>query len=146
MAAHFYAEQVGSLLRPAALLEARAAHAAGQMPIEELRALEDDAIREAFQKQQQTGIDIFTDGEMRRGSWLTDMADAVEGFVPHPLEFDWHGPEGGLKEVTTARAIRGQAPQGSQDDRRRAAFIAGRFSRAVQGHDSRAVQFRFGEL
>lgn len=104
MTVRYHAEQVGSLLRPRDLLDARAAHAAGKLPLEQLRAAEDRAICEAFAGQQRVGIDIFTDGEMRRGSWLTDMADAVEGFVPNPVELEWKGPGGG-KEVSSAHAV-----------------------------------------
>jgi 5-methyltetrahydropteroyltriglutamate--homocysteine methyltransferase len=98
------AEQVGSLLRPPELLEARAAHAAGRLTLDQLRGLEDRAILAALEKQRQVGIDIYTDGEMRRGSWLTDMADAVEGFVSQKVMFDWKGPGGGA-EASTAQAV-----------------------------------------
>ena len=81
MSMRFRAEQVGSLLRPPELLRARAAHAEGRLKLEELRAEEDRAIQQALEKQRQLGIDVMTDGEMRRSSWLTDMADAVDGFV-----------------------------------------------------------------
>jgi 5-methyltetrahydropteroyltriglutamate--homocysteine methyltransferase len=102
--AHYHAEQVGSLLRPKELLQARAEYAAGKLSAEELRAAEDLAILDAFEQQRLAGVDIFTDGEMRRGSWLTGMADAVEGFVPHPIEFDWKGPLGGPVK-STAHAV-----------------------------------------
>src|SRR5438094_28153 len=103
MPARYRAEQVGSLLRPAELLQARAAFAESKISLEELRAKEDQAIAQALEKQRQIGIDIFSDGEMRRGSWLTDMADAVEGFVPQRVELDWKGPGGG-REGSTALA------------------------------------------
>jgi 5-methyltetrahydropteroyltriglutamate--homocysteine methyltransferase len=98
------AEQVGSLLRPPELLESRAAYAQGRIALDQLRAAEDLAIVAALEKQRSIGIDIFTDGEMRRGSWLTDMADAVEGFVPQKVEIDWHGPGGG-REGSSANAV-----------------------------------------
>jgi len=99
----FRAEQVGSLLRPPELLAARSAHAAGQIPLDELRLREDRAISAALQKQRAIGIDVLSDGEMRRGSWLTDMADAVEGFVPEKVTLEWKGPGGGV-EGSTAQA------------------------------------------
>jgi 5-methyltetrahydropteroyltriglutamate--homocysteine methyltransferase len=104
MKPHYRAEQVGSLLRPAELLEARAAFAAGELPEENFRALEDRAIREALRRQSDIGLDILTDGEFRRGSWLTDMAEAVEGFVPDRVVLDWKGPDGG-PEASTANAV-----------------------------------------
>ena len=72
------ADHVGSLLRPPELLEAREAHAAGRLPLNALREKEESAILGVVQKQRELGLDIFTDGELRRGSWLTDMAEAVE--------------------------------------------------------------------
>ncbi len=107
MIAQHRAEQVGSLLRPKELLEARAKHANGKLSLEELRAAEDRAILDSFEKQKQTGIDVFTDGEMRRASWLTDMADAVEGFVPKAIEFEWKGEHGGSVK-STAQAVSGK--------------------------------------
>ena len=103
MPARFRAEQVGSLLRPAELLQARAAYSESKIRWDELRAKEDHAIRQALEKQRRVGIDIFSDGEMRRGSWATDMAEAVEGFVPQRVELDWKGP-GGAREGSTLLA------------------------------------------
>src|SRR5881296_1919704 len=103
MTVRYRAEQVGSLLRPPQLLQYRAQYAESRLPLEELRSREDEAIEAALQKQRQIGIDILTDGEMRRGSWLTDMADAVEGFVPQRVELEWKGP-GGRREGSTALA------------------------------------------
>ncbi len=103
MPARYRAEQVGSLLRPAELLQARAAYAQSKILLEELKAREDAAILQALEKQQRIGIDIISDGEMRRGSWLTDMAEAVEGFVPQRVELEWKGPGGG-REGSTALA------------------------------------------
>jgi 5-methyltetrahydropteroyltriglutamate--homocysteine methyltransferase len=102
MAPRYRAEQVGSLLRPPELLEARSAFAAGSIPIEELRAREDQAILASLAKQRAIGLDILSDGEMRRASWLTDMADAVDGFVQEKVTLDWKGPGGG-EEASTAQ-------------------------------------------
>src|SRR4051794_32498447 len=59
----FRADHVGSLLRPPALLGARAAHAAGDLSGDELRALEDDAIRAVVAMQEDVGLRAATDGE-----------------------------------------------------------------------------------
>ena len=99
----YRAEQVGSLLRPPQLLEARAAHAAGKLSLDQLRSLEDQAILAALEKQRGIGIDIYSDGELRRGSWLTGMADAVDGFVSQKVTLEWKGPGGGA-EGSTAQA------------------------------------------
>jgi 5-methyltetrahydropteroyltriglutamate--homocysteine methyltransferase len=103
----YRAEQVGSLLRPPELLDMRAAVTEGRATPGQLRAVEDRAIAEALQKQREIGLDILSDGEMRRGSWLTDMAEAVDGFVPDSVALEWKGPGGGV-EVSTARAAGGK--------------------------------------
>jgi methionine synthase II (cobalamin-independent) len=103
MPVSFRAEHGGSLLRPSELLHARAAHASGALPLEQLRAAEDRAILQVLEKQRQLGLDAMTDGEMRRGSWLTDMADAVDGFVSDRVALEWKGPGGGV-EGSTAHA------------------------------------------
>jgi 5-methyltetrahydropteroyltriglutamate--homocysteine methyltransferase len=91
------------LLRPPELLDARRSHEAGRLPADALRAAEDRAIAEALRQQRDIGLDILSDGEMRRGSWLTDMAEAVEGFVPDRVQLEWKGPGGGM-EASTAHA------------------------------------------
>ncbi len=104
MTIRYRAEQVGSLLRPPELLAARAAHPEGRLTPEELRGVEDQAIFDALEKQRELGLDVCTDGEMRRGSWLTDMAEAVEGFVPARRTVEWKGPGGG-KEGSTGQVV-----------------------------------------
>jgi 5-methyltetrahydropteroyltriglutamate--homocysteine methyltransferase len=98
----YRADHVGSLLRPPELLEARLRHASGRLDAEGLRALEDVAIAEALERQRQIGLDVLGDGEMRRSSWLTGLADAVEGFTDDRLSLEWKGPGGGV-ELTMAR-------------------------------------------
>jgi 5-methyltetrahydropteroyltriglutamate--homocysteine methyltransferase len=100
----FRADQVGSLLRPPELLAARAAHAEGRLAADGLRKVEDSAILEALELQRHVGLDVVTDGEFRRGSWLTGMADAVEGFVADRIVVEWHGPGGG-PEASTAKVV-----------------------------------------
>jgi 5-methyltetrahydropteroyltriglutamate--homocysteine methyltransferase len=91
----FRADQVGSLLRPAELLKARADFAEGKIDRDYLRYEEDRAILEAISLQRQIGIDVITDGEYRRGAWMTDMAESVEGFVKQSAVMHWKGPGGG---------------------------------------------------
>ena len=69
----FRADHVGSLLRPAGLRRARDDYAAGAITAAELRAAEDDAIREAVALQRDAGLRSVTDGEFRRGSWHMDF-------------------------------------------------------------------------
>src|SRR6266567_7401229 len=80
MAAIFRTDHVGSLVRPLGLLDARDAHKAGRIGLDELRQAEDAAILDALVLQREVGIGVFTDGEMRRDAYTTDLYDSVEGF------------------------------------------------------------------
>jgi 5-methyltetrahydropteroyltriglutamate--homocysteine methyltransferase len=104
MSAPFHADQVGSLLRPPGLLQARQAVAAGTLSREALRDSEDAAIVEALARQRDIGLPILSDGEFRRGSWLTDMAESVAGFVAQSRVVEWHGPGGG-PEASTSQVV-----------------------------------------
>jgi 5-methyltetrahydropteroyltriglutamate--homocysteine methyltransferase len=75
----FRADHVGSLLRPAKLLRARADAAAGKITAEELRAVEDEAIRTAVVMQEDVGLQSATDGEFRRTSWHMDFIYQLQG-------------------------------------------------------------------
>jgi 5-methyltetrahydropteroyltriglutamate--homocysteine methyltransferase len=77
----FRADHVGSLLRPKSLLAARNAVQAGTMSAEQLRGLEDEAIRNAVRRQEDVGLRGVTDGEMRRTSWHMDFLCEIGGVV-----------------------------------------------------------------
>ena len=76
MSLPFRADHVGSLLRPAELLDARRSH----ISPEEIHALEDRQILRILQRQKELGLEIFTDGELRRTNFMSDITEAVEGF------------------------------------------------------------------
>src|SRR6266852_571746 len=84
MAEYYRADHVGSLLRPPAVLEARAAHAARRCSLAQLRDLEDKAILEVLEMQRQAGIDVLTDGEYRRSWWSGAIPESVEGVIDDP--------------------------------------------------------------
>jgi 5-methyltetrahydropteroyltriglutamate--homocysteine methyltransferase len=71
---------VGSLLRPAYLKEARAEYEAGKLGDQAFKQIEDRAVAEAIELQQRAGIDVVTDGELRRYAFYGHLIDAVEGF------------------------------------------------------------------
>jgi 5-methyltetrahydropteroyltriglutamate--homocysteine methyltransferase len=75
----FRADQVGSLLRPRELAEARAKWRAGTLAADALRAIEDRAIAEAVKKQEAVGLQAITDGEFRRDWWHLDFLAQLEG-------------------------------------------------------------------
>jgi 5-methyltetrahydropteroyltriglutamate--homocysteine methyltransferase len=80
----FHADHVGSLLRPPALREAREKVRAGALSAEELRAVEDDAIRAAVRRQEAIGLRGVTDGEYRRDFWHLDFLRRLEGVAAVP--------------------------------------------------------------
>ncbi|MGA8489238.1 MAG: cobalamin-independent methionine synthase II family protein [Terriglobales bacterium] len=76
----YRSDVVGSLLRPAYLKDARDRHDAGQLSQAEFKRIEDRAVDEAIALQERTGIEVMTDGEVRRYAFYGHLIDAVEGF------------------------------------------------------------------
>ena len=95
IAAH--TDVVGSLLRPPELLKARNEVAAGRMTQAVFKAAEDQAVDQAVVLQEAVGLDVVTDGEMRRLSFQSQMTEAVAGFGEYDLNAflwgDWRGDE-----------------------------------------------------
>jgi 5-methyltetrahydropteroyltriglutamate--homocysteine methyltransferase len=75
----FRADHVGSLLRPAALKEARGQRERGEIGADELAAIEDREIAAVIRKQEEVGLKSVTDGEFRRASWQTDFLVGLDG-------------------------------------------------------------------
>lgn len=102
------ADVVGSLLRPAKLLEARKQFAAGAMTAAEFQAIEDRAVDEAVALQESAGLEIVTDGEMRRRSFQGQMTAAVSGFGEFDLYAflwgEWYD-ENGVKKIRRPRRL-----------------------------------------
>jgi 5-methyltetrahydropteroyltriglutamate--homocysteine methyltransferase len=96
----FRADHVGSLLRPAALKEARAKHEKGEIDDAALKAVEDREIEAVVKKQQEVGLKLATDGELRRSWWHFDFFTGLAGvdlIEAPPIKF--HGV------VTKSQAI-----------------------------------------
>jgi 5-methyltetrahydropteroyltriglutamate--homocysteine methyltransferase len=94
----FRADQVGSLLRPASLLEAREKRKRGELSAADLRHIEDAAIRDVVRMQEDIGLHAVTDGEFRRGLWhmdfICDFAN-VEQAPGIPIKF--HSEQGEIE-------------------------------------------------
>jgi len=75
------AENVGSLLQTEELLEARRGHQEGKVSAAELTAIEDKAVLDAIALQEGAGLDVITDGELRRPGWA-DTARHLNGIEP----------------------------------------------------------------
>jgi 5-methyltetrahydropteroyltriglutamate--homocysteine methyltransferase len=118
----FRADHVGSLLRPEALLRAREDRDAGRIDADELRQIEDDAIRDVVAMQEDVGLQSATDGEFRRTSWHMDFiyqlggVEQVEGeslhvqFKNEEGEYDYAPPAMKVADrVTLPETIFGDA-------------------------------------
>jgi 5-methyltetrahydropteroyltriglutamate--homocysteine methyltransferase len=85
-----HADVVGSLLRPPELLAAQKQFAAGVISHTQLKEIENRAVDDAIALQESIGLEIVTDGEMRRQSFQSQMTAAVSGFGEHDLDaFLW---------------------------------------------------------
>ena len=102
--AKFRADQVGSFLRSDELKAARAAYQQGTLSLDQLREVEDRDVLRILDMQKQVGIDVYSDGEFRRGGWASDFQEAVAGYVPGapPVVMSWHssGPASGTATAT----------------------------------------------
>jgi 5-methyltetrahydropteroyltriglutamate--homocysteine methyltransferase len=76
----YRSDVVGSLLRPAYLKEARQRRGAGEISDAEFKQIEDRAVNEAIALQTQAGLNVITDGEMRRYAFFGHLIDATEGY------------------------------------------------------------------
>jgi len=74
------ADVVGSLLRPAALVQAREAREAGRLAPPDFKRIEDRCVDEAVRLQEDAGLDVVTDGELRRYAFFGHLVEALDGF------------------------------------------------------------------
>ena len=103
-----HADVVGSLLRPPELLKAQEHLAGGGISQAQFKQIEDRAVDDAIALQEDVGLEIVTDGEMRRQSFQSQMTAAVSGFGEHNLDAflwgDWYD-EQGVKKTRRPRRL-----------------------------------------
>jgi 5-methyltetrahydropteroyltriglutamate--homocysteine methyltransferase len=123
---------VGSLLRPAYLKEARAQRDAGALSPAEFKRVEDRAVNEALALQERAGLDVVTDGEMRRYAFYGHFVDAVEGLDKYggwAIPFhDEQGHEIVLKRPVVVSKLRRVRPMCTEEF----AYARGRTERALK--------------
>jgi 5-methyltetrahydropteroyltriglutamate--homocysteine methyltransferase len=106
----FRADHVGSLLRPRALLQAREDAARGAISPDDLRAAEDEAIRDAVRMQEGIGLRSVTDGEFRRASWHMDFIYEIAGVqkATQNLRSVFHNEAGDIEFTPAAVRVTGK--------------------------------------
>src|SRR2546430_1716811 len=106
----FRADHVGSLLRRRRLLQARDDFAAGRIDVDELRAIEDDPIRDIVRKQEEIGLQAATDGEFRRASWHMDFIYQLDGITKEAghIAVKFHNEQGDIEFTPAALHIDGK--------------------------------------
>jgi 5-methyltetrahydropteroyltriglutamate--homocysteine methyltransferase len=106
----FRADQVGSLIRPPALIEARKAATEGRLPAEELRRIQEGAIRDVVHLQESIGLQAITDGEYNRSSWQRDFLLKLDNvkLVPSRMTVHFHTAEGTRDHAPPSLAVTGK--------------------------------------
>lgn len=108
--APFRADQVGSLLRPAEVKEARARLARGEIGRSELTEAENRAIERIIARQESVGLKAVTDGELRRDSWMFDFLSGLGGtrVAEREAGASAHGRTDGVPQRTKVAVVSGK--------------------------------------
>ena len=130
-------EHVGSLLRPPELLAARERRSRGEIGDDELQAVEDAAVDEVLRRQEEAGIDVVTDGELRRLSFQSQLAEAVDGFGDWDLDAclwgDWQcDAVGDLRLERPPLAVRASSSGAGSSLRQEFAYARPRTDRVLK--------------
>ena len=110
----FRADHVGSLLRPKEVLQAREDHKQGKLDTAALRKIEDKAIADAVKMQEDIGMQVATDGEIRRGSWHMDFLYQIGGVtkVQDNLKVQFKNAQGVIEFTPAALKVTGRLQLG----------------------------------
>lgn len=126
------AEVVGSLLRPAYLLEARAILERGELTSAAFKEIEDRAVDEAVALQEAAGLDVVTDGEMRRYAFYGHLVDALDGFDRYAgwsITFrDAEGHEAALKRPVVVEKLKWRRQMAAEEF----TYLRGRTAKIVK--------------
>ena len=108
----FRADHIGSLLRPKALRDAFRQHGRGELNASAFADIQDQAIRDVVRLQEETGLQVATDGEFRRSSYWGRFVERCRGFEIKPAGFRFRDDHGHQVDFTatyaSARLARGQ--------------------------------------
>jgi 5-methyltetrahydropteroyltriglutamate--homocysteine methyltransferase len=102
----YRAQTIGSMLRPAALREARRAFRRGELSVATFKRIEDRAVDEAITLQERAGLDVVGDGEQRRASFLGSLLDATTGLERSAtVTKPWHEPDGAISQLSLGLVV-----------------------------------------
>jgi 5-methyltetrahydropteroyltriglutamate--homocysteine methyltransferase len=129
---------VGSMLRPPRLIEAREQFVSRRLSFAGLKAVEDHAVDEALRLQADAGVEVVTDGEMRRVSFQSQLPASIDGFSDWDLDAflwgEWHGDEtsGDLRVERPELAVVGKLRRRRSLCAEELAFARGRTDRVLK--------------
>ena len=106
------ADHIGSLLRPKMLREAFRAHSEKKIDDAQLRAAQDEAIREVIRLQEDCGLQVVTDGEFRRISYWEKFVRLTDGLEVRDAVFKFHDQQGHESDFT-APYVRAKVSRGA---------------------------------
>jgi methionine synthase II (cobalamin-independent) len=128
----FRSDVVGSLLRPSYLLEAREQLERGELNPVDFKRIEDRAVDEAITLQESAGLEVVSDGEMRRYAFYGHLVEALEGFDKYggwSITFrDGLGGEVALKRPVVVDKLRWRRQMSAEEF----TYLRGRTKRAVK--------------
>src|SRR6516164_800598 len=105
----YRAQTIGSMLRPASLREARYALRRGTISNADFKRIEDRAVDDALAVQERAGIDLVTDGEQRRASFLGSLLETTEGLTRNlSITKPWYEDDGRVTELSLGLAVTGK--------------------------------------
>jgi 5-methyltetrahydropteroyltriglutamate--homocysteine methyltransferase len=102
----YRAEVVGSMLRPEYLKQAREEHVAGTLGARDFKRIEDRAVDEVIALQEAAGVDVVSDGELRRFGFVGSLTEIVEGIGPaEGAVTEWHRDSGDTEDYRAPYAV-----------------------------------------
>ena len=135
MVTDIHAEHVGSMLRQPWLLAARAEHQRGELSEAGMREAEDRAAAENIALQREAGIEVFTDGEVRRTNWMTGILESTGGMsVIETPSVTWRRADGEIPAIDETDFVMKAATATVFRKNRLTAVEAAYMAAAVPGH------------
>src|SRR3990172_8890953 len=140
----YRADNVGSLLRPAYLHDARRQYAAHQLSAREFKGIEDRAVNEAVALQEAVGVDVVTDGEMRRDLFLSQLAQSTSGFekLP-PTKYLWYHMDGSEDVSTLTYGLTSRLRRKRSLSSEELSYLRGRTERPIKATVPSPTMFVF---